>query len=47
MFLSCLVEASNVINVPKCNKGSKCNNFWPWMTYIIKFMTETQNGLMG
>ena len=21
------VEASNVINVPKCNKGPKCNNF--------------------
>ena len=24
-----LVEASNVINDPKCNKGLKCNNFWP------------------
>ena len=24
-----LVEASNVINDPKCNKGPKCNNFWP------------------
>ena len=23
-----VVEASNVINVPKCNKGPKCNNFW-------------------
>ena len=23
------VEASNVINDPKCNKGPKCNNFWP------------------
>ena len=23
-----VVEASNVINDPKCNKGSKCNNFW-------------------
>ena len=23
------VEASNVINVPKCNKGPKCNNFRP------------------
>ncbi len=23
-----IVEASNVINVPKCNKGPKCNNFW-------------------
>ena len=23
------VEASNVINDPKCNKGSKCNNCWP------------------
>ena len=23
------VEASNVINDPKCNKGLKCNNFWP------------------
>ena len=23
------VEASNVINDPKCNKGHKCNNFWP------------------
>ena len=22
------VEASNVINVPKCNKGPKCNNVW-------------------
>ena len=22
-------EASNVINDPKCNKGPKCNNFWP------------------
>ena len=21
------VEASNVINDPKCNKGPKCNNF--------------------
>ena len=21
------VEASNVTNVPKCNKGPKCNNF--------------------
>ena len=27
--LMCNVEASNVINVPKCNKGPKCNNFWP------------------
>ena len=27
---SCNVtEASNVINDPKCNKGPKCNNFWP------------------
>ena len=25
----CVVEASNVINDPKCNKGPKCNNFWP------------------
>ena len=24
-----VVEASNVINDPKCNKGPKCNNFWP------------------
>ena len=24
-----IVEASNVINDPKCNKGPKCNNFWP------------------
>ena len=24
-----IVEASNVINYPKCNKGPKCNNFWP------------------
>ena len=24
-----IVEASNVINDPKCNKGLKCNNFWP------------------
>ena len=24
-----LVEASNVINDPKCNKGPKYNNFWP------------------
>ena len=24
-----LVEASNVINDPKCNKGPKCNTFWP------------------
>ena len=23
------VEASNVINDPICNKGPKCNNFWP------------------
>ena len=23
------VEASNVINDPKCNKGPKCNNVWP------------------
>ena len=23
------VEASNVTNDPKCNKGPKCNNFWP------------------
>ena len=23
------VEASNVINEPKCNKGPKCNIFWP------------------
>ena len=23
------VEASNVINDPKCNKGPKRNNFWP------------------
>ena len=23
-----VVEASNVINVPKCNKGPKCNKFW-------------------
>ena len=23
------VEASIVINDPKCNKGPKCNNFWP------------------
>ena len=23
------VEASNVINDPKCNKGPKYNNFWP------------------
>ena len=23
------VEASNVINDPKCNKGPKCNTFWP------------------
>ena len=23
------VEASNVINVPKCNKGPKCNKFRP------------------
>ena len=23
------VEASNVINDPKCNKGPKCNNFDP------------------
>ena len=23
------VEALNVINDPKCNKGPKCNNFWP------------------
>ena len=23
-----VVEASNVINDPKCNKVSKCNNFW-------------------
>ena len=23
------VEASNVINDPKCNKGPKCNKFWP------------------
>ena len=23
------VEASNVINDPKCNKGPKCNNFSP------------------
>ena len=23
------VEASNVINDPKCNKGPECNNFWP------------------
>ena len=22
------VEASNVINDPKCNKGAKCNNVW-------------------
>ena len=22
------VEASNVINDPKCNKGPKCNNVW-------------------
>ena len=22
-------EASNLINDPKCNKGPKCNNFWP------------------
>lgn len=24
-----LVEASNLINDPKCNKGSKCNKVWP------------------
>ena len=24
-----VVEASNVINDPKCNKGPKCNDFWP------------------
>ena len=24
-------EASNVIHDPKCNKGPKCNNFWPSM----------------
>ena len=23
------VEPSNVINVPKCNKGPKCNTVWP------------------
>ena len=23
------VEASNVINDPKCNKGPNCNNVWP------------------
>ena len=23
------VEASNVINEPKCNKSPKCNNVWP------------------
>ena len=27
--LAACVEASNVINDPKCNKGPKCNNFWP------------------
>ena len=29
IFLITVVEASNVINDPKCNKGPKCNNFWP------------------
>ena len=30
-FLNLLegVEASNVINDPKCNKGPKCNYVWP------------------
>ena len=28
-FRETLVEASNVINDPKCNKGPKCNTFWP------------------
>ena len=23
------VEGSNVINVPKCNIGPRCKNFWP------------------
>ena len=24
-----VVEVSNVINDPKCNKGPNCNNVWP------------------
>ena len=27
--LATCVEASNVTNDPKCNKGPNCNNFWP------------------
>ena len=29
MTATAFVEASNVINVPKCNKGPKGNNSWP------------------
>ena len=28
-FMLAFVEASIVINDPKCNKGPNCNNFWP------------------
>ena len=27
--LASFVEASNVINDTKCNKGPRCNKFWP------------------
>ena len=29
LLITHVAEASNVINDPKCNKGPKCNNFWP------------------
>ena len=29
IYLRQVVETPNVINDPKCNKGAKCNNFWP------------------